>query len=175
MNIFDLTRVTFFPYMCLYSYLNSYFTYKFLVQCTWFCWDALILPVYILPKIYELKTYKRKEDKKNKFSNTNLCTISFYFVLMRREELRIYVFHILMAGGLFLWAKHFVEKEFVYLVGILNSCFFRFVISIGSSCFNAITIIFNILDISCPLLSTYLGSLLFSVLFFLLFLLFGKK
>ena len=77
------------------------FTHRFLVQYTRVCWDAFIKSVYILTRIYELKTYKRKEYEKNKFSNTNLCTISFYFVLIRSEELCIYVFHIQIAGGLF--------------------------------------------------------------------------
>ena len=101
MNIFDLTTVIFIPYMCLYSYLNSYFYIQ--VSCAIYksLLGSFVKPVYILTRIYELKTYKRKEDEKNKFSNTNLCTISFYFVLMRSEELCIYVFHIQIAGGLF--------------------------------------------------------------------------
>ena len=105
-----------------YSFLTCFcitiwkviFTHRFLVQYTRVCWDAFIKSVYILTRIYELKTYKRKEDEKNKFSNTNLCTISFYFVLMRSEELCIYVFHIQIASGLFLGEKHVMENEFVY-------------------------------------------------------------
>ena len=102
MIIFDLTTVIFIPYMCLYYYLKSYFYSQ--VSCAIYksLLGSFVKPVYILTRIYELKTYKRKEDKKNKFSNTNLCTISFYFVLMRSEELCIYVFHIQIAGCLFL-------------------------------------------------------------------------
>ena len=101
MIIFDLTMVIFIPYMFLYYYLKSYFYSQ--VSCAIYksLLGSFVKPVYILTRIYELKTYKRKEDEKNKFSNTNLCTISFYFVLMRSEELCIYVFHIQIAGGLF--------------------------------------------------------------------------
>ena len=89
------------------------FTYKFLVQYTWFCWDAFNKPVYILTRIYELKTYKRKEDQKNKFSNT-ICA-PYVFTLYWWEVksyVSMYVFHIQINGGLFLGAKYIVEKEF---------------------------------------------------------------
>ena len=75
-------------------------THRFLVQYTRVCWDAFIKSVYILTRIYELKTYKRKEDEKNKFSNTNLCTISFYLCINEKWRVMYLCFSYTNSWGL---------------------------------------------------------------------------